>query len=98
MFFFLTNLALDVTLGGGFWVLKNTTYGVYYLYSYLMHNNQKLIKYDKIDELDIDKLDIDKLDIDKLDIKKLYTDQQLKRDELNNNIKKLTKIVENKNS
>ena len=88
MFFFLTNLALDVTLGGGFWVLKNTTYGVYYLYSYLMHNNQKLIKYD------VDK--IDKLDIDKLDIKKLYTDQQLKIDELNNNIKKLTDIVENK--
>ena len=85
MFFFLTNLALDVTLGGGFWVLKNTTYGVYYLYSYLMHNNQKLIKYD-----------VDK--IDESDMRKLYTDQQLKIDELNNNIKKLTKIVENKNS
>lgn len=85
MFFFLTNLALDVTLGGGFWILKNTTYGVYNLYSYLMHNNKKLIKYD-----------VDK--IDESDMRKLYTDQQLKIDELNNNIKKLTKIVENKNS
>jgi hypothetical protein len=83
MFFFLTNLALDVTLGGGFWILKNTTYGVYNLYSYLMHNNQKLIKYD-----------VDK--IDESDMRKLYTDQQLKIDELNNNIKKLTNIVENK--
>ena len=85
MFFFLTNLALDITLGGGFWVLKNTTYGVYNLYLYLMYNNQKLIKYD-----------VDK--IDESDMRKLYTDQQLKIDELNNNIKKLTKIVENKNS
>jgi len=85
MFFFLTNLALDITLGGGFWVLKNTTYGVYNLYLYLMYNNQKLIKYD-----------VDK--IDESDMRKLYTDQQLKIEELNNNIKKLTKIVENKNS
>jgi len=78
-------LALDVTLGGGFWILKNTTYGVYNLYLYLMYNNQKLIKYD-----------VDK--IDESNMRKLYTDHQLKIDELNNNIKKLTKIVENKNS
>jgi hypothetical protein len=86
MFFFLTNLALDITLGGGFWVLKNTTYGVYNLYLYLMYNNQKLIKYD-----------VDKTD-EPEDMRKLYTDQQLKIEELNNNIKNLTKIVENKNS
>ena len=85
MFFFLTNLALDITLGGGFWVLKNTTYGVYNIYLYLMYNNQKLIKYD-----------VDKTD--EPDMRKLYTDQQLKIEELNNNIKNLTKIVENKNS
>ena len=80
MFFFLTNFALDITLGGGFWILKNTTYGVYNVYSYLMYRNQKLIKYD----------------IGGMDMKKLYTDQQLKIDELNKNIKNLTNIVENK--
>ena len=81
MFFILTNLALDVTLGGGFWILKNTTYGVYNLYLYLMNNKQKY----------------DANDIDESDIRKLYTEQQLKIDELNNNIKKLTNIVESKN-
>ena len=50
-----------------------------------MYNNQKLIKYD-----------VDKTD--EPDMRKLYTDQQLKIEELNNNIKNLTKIVENKNS
>lgn len=83
MFFFITNVVLDIGLGASYWILKQTSYGMYALYLYLISNNQKLIKED-VDEEPKEKLEV------------LYKRQQDKIDELNNNIEKLTKLVETK--
>jgi hypothetical protein len=83
MFFFITNVVLDIGLGASYWILKQTSYGMYSLYLYLISNNRKLIK-ECVDEEPKEKLEV------------LYKRQQDKIDELNNNIEKLTKLVETK--
>ena len=75
MFFFITNVVLDIGLGASYWILKQTSYGMYSLYLYLISNNRKLIK-ECVDEEPKEKLEV------------LYKRQQDKIDELNNNIEK----------
>ena len=52
----MTNVALDVTAGASWWVLKNTTYGIYSTIYYLIYGNQtseeeiKMIEYKELSD------------------------------------------------
>ena len=41
VFFYVTNAALDVTAGATWWILKNTTYGIYSTIYYLIYGADK---------------------------------------------------------
>uniref|UniRef100_A0A6C0EI92 Uncharacterized protein n=1 Tax=viral metagenome TaxID=1070528 RepID=A0A6C0EI92_9ZZZZ len=82
MIFFLTNTVLDIGLGASFWILKQTSYGLYSAYRYLTNNSET--RYITNNSESNDTLVI------------LYKEQQDKIEELNNNIDRLTKLVEHK--
>ena len=41
MLFYLTNAALDVTMGAAWWIVKTTTYGLYSAGYYIMYGNEE---------------------------------------------------------
>jgi hypothetical protein len=58
VFFYITNVALDVTAGATWWIIKNTSYGVYSTIYYLIYGsdeqsekeNIKLIEYQDLSD------------------------------------------------
>ena len=86
MFFLITNVILDIGLGTSYWILKQTSYGMYSLYLYLISNNQKLIKYDNNLE--------EKKSIERLE--DLCKQQGKKIEELNSNLENLSELLKNK--
>ena len=81
MIFFLTNTVLDIGLGASFWILKQTSYGLYSAYRYFTNSETRYLTNNSESN-------------DTLVI--LYKEQQDKIEELNNNIDRLTKLVEHK--
>jgi hypothetical protein len=42
--FYLTNASLDIALGVGWWVFKNTASGIYYTGKYIIYGSEEPIK------------------------------------------------------
>jgi len=91
MFFYLTNISLDITLGITWWTIRQTSLAIYYLIS-------KITKKDKINIEKSTKISYGGNDTDYVNnLEKLYNQQQEQIVTLNKNIENLTSILEKHN-
>lgn len=91
MIFYLTNILLDVIWGAGFWIIKKTSSGIYYL---LWYKNDTSIDIDEYETIILTKEDIENDDILKEILEKsLRQEEQI--EELSLNIKELKNLIIN---
>ena len=91
MFFYLTNMSLDITLGVTWWTIRQTSYFLYFLIS-------KMTKKNNIDIEKSTKISYEGNDIQYVkNLEKLYNQQQEHIVTLNKNIENLTCILEKHN-
>lgn len=91
MFFYLTNISLDITLGITWWTIRQTSYALHYIMS-------KITKKDKLNIEKSQKISYGGNDIDYVkNLEKLYNQQQDQIVTLNKNIENLTSVLEKHN-